>query len=53
MRSWLKGRVKIYARGRKDGRELARRMRKDGIKFRKRFRMWWRAWKLSGRARYG
>ena len=46
MKSWLKGNVRVFRLGYKDGRELARKMHSMGAKNRPRSRMIRRAEKL-------
>ena len=50
MKSWLKGNVRVFRQGYKDGRELARKMHSMGAKNRPRSRMIRRAEKLCRRA---
>ena len=53
MKSWLKGNVRVFRQGYKDGRELARKMHSMGAKNRPRGRMIRRAEKIVGRTDNG
>jgi hypothetical protein len=48
MKSWLKGNVRVFRQGYKDGREIARKMHSMGAKNMPRSRMIRRAEKMIG-----
>ena len=50
MKSWLKGNVRVFRQGYKDGRELARKMQSMGAKNMPRSRMICKAEKICRRA---
>ena len=47
MKSWMKGNVRVFRQGYKDGREVARKMHSTGAKNRPRGRMIRRAKKIQ------